>query len=737
VFSGLTAASSAIPVLASIGNTAPEHLNGYAVSANYFTDLGVNARIGRTFLPDEDHLPGANPVVILSYRFWQRKFPGDPNVIGHSIKLNGLVYTIIGIAPRGFAGTDTTPTESGFWAPLSMLDQLQPEFGPSSNSTWRERFRDSNHPGFQILARLKEGVSRERAQAETDLLIHQYLASYRESQPTLSVTLQRTSYFGNSGDFWMKMFAAATLTVVSLVLAVACANVANMLLARGVARRREIGVRLALGASRGRVIRQLLTESVLLSLLGGAAGILLSAVASRLLWASLVTVVPNFQQFLVDLDVSPDAHVFLYGLVLSVVTGILFGLAPALQSTRSGLHSATQAVGSGSRLRGLLLGVQVAVSVLLLVVSSGLMGSLVSSFAKASDLGFETRDTYLVRGNFGRDRAKASATVQRWRQRLEAMPEVSSVAIGWPPLQGALSLPMTAGKWNGQAVTAWASDAYFETLGIPILEGRGFTRQEGDGEAQVAVISESTARRLWPGEDPLGKRLTLELTGTFTDYPVVGVAKDVRFTVITQIDPVLVYLPYGATSRFFRGGFLFRIRGNRDKALAAVQSATESVVDPTALATLDVVSLEDGPVAIQRGFLRVLAAFAGTLTLLSLSLAGVGIYGVMAFLVSQRTREIGIRMALGATSRAVIRNVMLQGVWPVLMGTLVGVAGSIALERTPVLQGTRQFSLSPPTFSDPLFYVELALVAAIALLASLVPARRALRVDPVVALRYE
>jgi len=737
VFSGLTAASPAIPVLASIGSRAPEHLNGYAVSANYFADLGVNARIGRTFLPDEDRSPGANPVVVLSYRFWQGKLQGDPNAIGQTIRLNGLPYTIVGVAPQGFTGTDTVPTESGFWAPLSMLDQLQPEFGPASDSTWREQFRDSSHPGFQIMARLKEGVSREKAQAETDLLIHQYLTGYREGQPTLSVTLQRTSYFSSAGDFWVKAFAVAMLMVVSLVLVVACANVANMLLARGVARKREIGIRLALGASRGRVVRQLLTESILLSLLGGAAGILLSAAASRLLWASLVTVVPSFRQFLVELDVSPDAHVLLYGLVLSIVTGILFGLAPALQSTRSGLYSATQTEGSRSRLRGMLLGIQVAVSVLLLVVSGGLLGSVVSSFAKPSDLGFDARNTYVVGGTFGTDRAKVSASMLELRERLATLPEVSRVAFGKAPLGGSFPFSMTAGKWNGQAATTWASDASFETLGIPILKGRGFTRPEGDREAQVAVISESTARRVWPGEDPLGRRFTLNMVGTFTDYQVIGVAKDVRFTVITEIDPLLVYLPYGPTSRFFRGGLLFRIHGNRDKALLAVQSAVESVVDPTALPTVDLVSLEDGPVAIQRGFLRVLGAFAGTLTLLSLTLAGVGIYGVMAFLVSQRTREIGIRMALGATSRAVIRNVMLQGVWPVLIGTLVGVAGSLALERAPVVQGARQFILSPPTFSDPVFYAELALVAAIAVLASLVPARRALRVDPVVALRYE
>jgi predicted permease len=451
---------------------------------------------------------------------------------------------------------------------------------------------------------------------------------------------------------------------------------------------------------------------------------------------SLIAVVPSFQQFLVDLDFSPDAHILIYGLVLSLVTGILFGLAPALQSTRGELYSATKLETSRSRLRGWLLGTQVTVSVLLLVVSGGLLGGVTSSFAKASDLGYETRDTYFVRGNFGSDRAKAGASIERLRERLETLPEVSHVAIGKAPLSGALQFPMTAGKWNGQVMTTWASDAYFETVGIPVLQGRGFTRQEGDRDAPVAVISESTARRIWPGEDPLGKRFTLSLIGTSTDYQVVGIAKDARFTVITEIDPLLAYLPDGAMSRF-RGGFLFRIRGNRDQALVAVQSAAESVVEPAALATLDLVSLEDGPVAVQRGFLRVLGAFAGTLTLLSLTLAGVGIYGVMAFLVSQRTKEIGIRMALGATSRGVIRSVMLQGMWPVLMGTLVGVAGSLAIERAPVLQGARQFILSPPTFRDPVFYAELALVVAIAVLASVIPARRALRVDPVVALRHE
>jgi len=748
VFSGLTAASSAISALVSIG-ASTEHLSGYAVSANYFTDLGVSAHIGRTFLPDEDRLPGANTVVVLGYRFWQRRFNGDPNIIGQTIKLNGLAYTIVGVASREFTGTDVFPTESSFWAPLSMVDQLDPAFSPASdpksNGVWREQWRDTTHPGFQLLARLKKGVASAQAQAETDLLIRRYLASYRESEPTTAITLQRTSYFGNAGDFWLHALAATLLAIVSLVLLVACANVANMLLARGVARQREIAIRLALGASRGRVTQQLLTESLLLSLLGGAAGVLLSAWAGRLLWASVITLVPAFREFGSALNVSPDAHVFVYGLALSLFTGILFGLAPALESTRVDLNTAIKQEGSPagarlgrSRLRGLLLGAQVTVSVSLLVVSGGLMGGLVSSFAKAANLGFETRDTYLLRASYGDDPTKASALKQRLRARLETLTELSRVAMGWAPLQGAFPVSMTTGKWHGQSTFSMASDSYFETLGIRLLRGRTFTHQEADIGAPVAVVSESTTRCVWPNEDPIGQHFSVRLLDKVTNYEVVGVAKDVRFAAITQVDPLHLYLPTKTSPvPLLSGWLLFRIRGNRDKALAAVQSAVASV-DPGLLPRLDLVSLEEGPVALQHGFFRVLASFAGTLAVLSLTLAGVGIYGVMAFLVSQRTREIGIRMALGATPRVVIKSVVIQGLRPVVAGMLAGLAAAAWVTKlewaSDVARGAGLYSRM---FSDPALYGELGLVLGIALLASIVPARRALRVDPAEALRHE
>jgi len=737
VFAGVVAAVSDIPVMASIpGGGSPEHLTGCVVSANYFAVLGVRARFGRTFLPDEDRAAGANPVVVLGYRFWRRKFQADANALGQTIRLNETTYTVIGVAPPEFTGTGSLPTEPAFWAPLSMMAQLN----PGVTAGWRDEWRDANmYPGFELLARLKDGVSRATAQAQTALLMRGYLAGYREPNRTTGVTLEKTAYFGSTADPAFQAFAWVVLLIVAMVLMVACANVANMLLARGLGRQREIGVRLALGASRGRVIRQLLAESMLLSLLGGAAGLLLSAWAGRIAWTALTGIVQGFRALRFEVDVSPDAHVWIYGVALSLFTGIVSGLAPALQSTRLDLNRAIAGDGGPQRtvvrssLRGLLLGGQVMVSVLLLIASGGLMRGVASSFVGASGLGFDTYDTYRLQVG----KANDPGTLPRLRQRLETLPETSGVAIGGAPLRENLSIPL-AGKWNGQAVVSFASDQYFETLGIRLVRGRGFTRHEAEGGAPVVIVSESTARRLWPGgQDAIGQVLSLDRKFTpltkFTDLEVVGVTLDVRFAKITEVDPLHLYLPAGAANRLL-GGLVLRIHGSRDKALAAVEAAVESV-DESLLPGLEMVNLEEGPVALQRGFLRVIGVFAGVLTLLALTLAAVGIYGVMAFLVSQRTREIGIRMALGATPRTVLRHVVIQGLRPVFVGIVVGLGAAAALsgpvQRVVVAPGIF------PQWGTPVLVAELALMLAIAVLASVVPARRALRVDPAEALRHE
>lgn len=737
VFADVVAAKSQIAALAApAGAAAAERVNGYAVSANYFSALGVKALIGRTFLPDEDRVPGANPVVVLDYRYWQRTYHGDANIIGRSIQLNGAVYTIIGVAPREFTGTESFPLECAFWAPLSMLDRLDSASGAASNPTWREQWRDpSTHSGFELLARLKPGVTKAQAQGETDLLIRQYLSGYQQTDRTTAVTLQPTAYFGNTDDIRFHAAAAGVLLLVSLVLLVACANVANMLLARGVARQREIGIRLALGASRGRVVRQLLTESLLLSLLGGAAGMLLSVWAARTLWLSLSTIFQGLHLSMIELDLTPDAHVLGYGLALSLLTGAAFGLAPALQSTRAGFNTALRQDGSPSgmrlgrsRLRGLLLGTQVTVSVLLLVLGFATANALVSSHA--GDLGFEARDTYWLLAD------ARSAKMQELRDRLRTLPEVRDAAIGRPPLNGTYTPPMIVGKLYAKALATYASDGYLETLGVGLQRGRSFTRQEAERKAPIAVITESTAKHFWPGQDPLGKHFVLDLNfqNQFTDFEVVGIARDARFADLAQIDQLHVYL---ASTEDAQSVLLFRIRGDRGRALAAVRSAVESF-DASLAPSLVMVSLEDGFVAMQRSIQRVTTSLAGTLTLLSLTLAGVGIFGVMAFLVSQQTREIGIRIALGATARAVFTNILMQGLRPVFVGLATGFA--LGTAGTVIARATRPFPDAPLAkviFADPIMYGALALMLAIAALASVIPARRALRVDPAVALRHE
>ncbi len=742
VFTDVVAAKSQITVLAlpvgaaSEERTAPERVNGYAVSSNYFSGLGVKALIGRTFVPDEDRVPGANPVVVLDYRYWQRTYHGDPNIPGRAIKLNGAVYTIIGVAPREFTGTESFPLECAFWAPLSMLDQLDQASGAASHQNWRQQWRDpSTQSGFELLARLKPDVSKAQAQVETDQLIRQYLSGYQQTDRTTAVTLQRTAYFGNTDDIRFHAAAAGVLLLVSLVLLVACANVANMLLARGVARQREIGIRLALGASRGRVVRQLLSESLLLSLLGGAAGILLSVWAARTLWLSLSTIFQGLHLSMIELDLTPDAHVLGYGLTVSLLTGAVFGLAPALQATRAGLNAAARQDGSPSgmrlgksRLRGLLLGTQVTVSVLLLVLGFATANALVRSHA--GDLGFETRDTYWLLVDAG------SAKMQALRDRLQTLPEVRGSAIGRPPLNGTYTPPMIVGKLYAKALATYASDGYLETLGVGLQRGRSFTRQEAKQKAPVAVITASTAKHFWPGEDPLGKHFVLDLNfqNKFTDFEVVGVARDARFADIAQPDQLHVYL---ASTEDAQSVLMFRIRGDRGRALAAVRSAVDSF-DANLGPSLFMVSLEDGFVAMQRSLQRVTASLAGTLTLLSLTLAGVGIFGVMAFLVSQQTREIGIRVALGATARAVVTNILVQGLRPVFIGLALGF--SLGTVTTVITRATQTFPDAPLArviFADPIMYGALALMLAVAVLASVIPARRALRVDPAVALRHE
>jgi predicted permease len=738
-FSSLVAASWTFSALASTTNSAAaEQRTGQLVSANYFPDLGVPLRIGRGFFPQEDRTPGGNPVAVISSRFWQRGFGSDPAVLGRSLKLNGTTFTVIGVTPEDFTGTTVEVVVPDFWAPLSMQAQLVP------GQDWLNRPEQQN---FQIFARLKASASRSAAQAQASLLVRQFAATYTEREPTKAVTLQRTTYFPNTDDRRFQALMAGMMLMIGLVLVVACANVGNMLLARSATRQREISTRLALGASRARVIRQLLSENILLALLGGGAGLLLSTWSTKLLGQTLQSVASAIGSDFSAVSLAPDGRVLAYVTGVALVSGILFGLSPALQFTRrdltAGLKDSGASLGnlSGSRLRSFFVAAQVAVSALLLAMAGLLARGLIRS--QTAEPGFETRSVFTVAADFGYiDPAKAVARRRRLLEKLREQPEIAAASLGGPPFSGTWTPAIVVDSSPGRTLADYASDGYFETLRIPLLRGRTFTTQEAENGAHVAVISESTAHRFWPAHDALGRTFTLDLNrnGKMQEFEVIGILKDVRFSNLTRPDPAHVFLPAGVDREGQRQDLLVRIQGDRPHALAAINSVVERS-DQDLLPGLRLFNLDDGVVQIQRALSRMSATLAAILAFLAVTLAAVGIYGVISYLVSQRTREIGIRMALGANSATVWKEVVLQGLRPVMAGTMVGLgtaAGcSALLHQTLVFPGSMDFLYGIPFYDPITFSLLLCFVLAVAMVASTLPTRRALRVDPAVALRYE
>jgi macrolide transport system ATP-binding/permease protein len=747
-FSDIVATSWPLRLLAQLpgdqAGTQLKAVQGQMVSGNYFRSLGVEAGLGRTFGPDEDRAPGGDPVAVLSYSFWQRAFHGDPQVARSVMRINGTGYSIIGVAPEEFTGTALLPQVPDFWAPVSMQSQLIP------GQDWLHQPADYR---FQILGRLRPEIGLKRAEAQTAALVRQFSATYITREPTRAVTLQHTAFFGNTEDPRFEAGVAALMLIVAMVLFAACANVANMLLARGAVRQREISLRLALGASRARVMRQLITESILLSLAGGLTGLALSVGAGKLLQVEVAQMLTRQlgSGFAFSLNLNPDVRVLAYALAISVIAGAAFGLSPALQFTRPELATSLRDESTSfghllwrSHLRSLLICGQVAVSMLLLTCSGLLVRGLMQS--RSADPGFDTRHVFLLLGDYGDNAATSVARFQRIVKGLEEVPEVANIAYGGGPMMGTWTPPILVkknaaleGAQRRRTLASYASQNYLRTLGIPLLRGRDFTKQESATGAHVAVISEAGARLFWPGEDPLGRHFQLDLhfTGKLTDFEVVGVAKDVRFTNLTRIDPAHVYLAPDPTTTY---PILLNVGANQQAALAAIWKAV-SRIDGNLLPDLSLWNAETMLVHPQRTLARVMAMFAASLALLAVSLAGVGIYGVMTYVVSQRTKEIGIQMALGARSGDVLRNVALSGLKPVVAGMIIGLgcgaAASALLHSTLASPGTQDF-LYGVRFYDPWTFAGISsFLVTISLLASLVPAVRAVRVDPMVALRYE
>jgi predicted permease len=735
VFSGISALSGTREISLSRGGQ-PELVTGEFVSANYFSVLGVDVSAGRAFLPEEDRLAGAQPVVVLSHGLWQRRFGSDPNLIGGIVNLNGLSYTVIGVAPQGFTGAEAGLPRD-LWIPMAIYPRLNPP-PVGKDGAVHDPLRNRGMYWLNLIARLKPGVTSVQALAEMTAIVNR-LPKERYDQ-TIDERLRAVELLSVNGGLDPRdregalPISALLQAIVSLVLFTACANIAGLLLARSSLRRREIGIRQALGASRARIIQQLLTESLLLSLLGAIAGLLV-AVWARDLLIKLSGATP-----IAALDLSLDYRVLAFTVSASLLASLIFGLAPALQASKPDLIPAlkNEAAGKGyrrSRLRSAFVISQTALSVILLIGSGLFIRSLKN--ARTINPGFKVEGALLATVNPGLLRYSKEQGQEFYRQaveRVEALPGVEGASLmSIVPLGLSFAQQdVFVEKQNGsrtEVTTGFntVGPRYFQTMGIQVTHGREFTSQDRAGAQPVVMINETLARRLWPDEDPVGKRLRLGGESE-PEAEVIGVAANGKYATLGEKARPYIYQPL--LQRYAsKMTLVVRTTGNPQTLSAAVREQIRSL-DPN-LPVSQITTLSE-QVAFALFPARLGAALLGAFGLLALSLAATGIYGVIAYSVSQRTQEFGIRLALGADGADVRRLVMREGLKVVLIGVTVGLTLSLAATRliAGLLYGVGA--------NDPLTFVGVpALLTAVALLACYLPAGRATKVDPMEALRCE
>ena len=730
-------------IIPSLSTTGAEIIRTAMVSENYFQVLGVAPERGRFFDPQMASELLSSPAVLISDNYWKRRFAADPEILGRSIRLNGAAVTIIGITPHDFVGTDISTPD--FWLPLSIEPLIHQDANP---------LRDRENAMCRVFGRLGPGVTMRQAQAEVNVLADRLRAlheSHSEASKPVTAQVWPGSPFGRKPDSSLNSAILLIMVAVGMVLVIACANVASLQLARAASRQNELGMRLSLGASRGRIIRQLLTESVLLGLLSGIVALvftwgLLHVAASVLAdglpqeWGSLV------------LHVTPDLQVFAYVFLISLLAGVLFGLAPALESSRSALSSSFKAnketsPSRGRRIRDLLIAAQVAVCLVLMIAGSLLIRG--SIHAVDMNTGYEGKHVINVEIEFPNgskyNPSRREVLMRAVRTKVEALPGVAAVTDGRAPDGGGVrsaAVSLTGDKSPGNsrqyAFYTYVLPNYFQTLGIPMLSGRVFQSQQGVPQPAV-VVSESQAAELWPGQNPVGHMLSLDTTNQFHSkteslpdgvaYTVVGVVKDTRGVQLDSSDNAQIYLPL-AEDRLREHPLLVRTQSDPQTLMAEI-GAQISSVDPNLVAytsTLDEMLHETGPFVVSRAA----AAFATIVGLFGLLLASMGIYGTVSYIVVLRTREVGIRMALGASKRSVLAVILRESTRPVLAG--LGAGMILAVGASYVLR-TLLYGLG--TVDAVSFIGVSVLFLGIALLAAYVPSRTAMRVDPVVALRYE
>jgi putative ABC transport system permease protein len=718
VFSGMAAIADANFNLTNAGD--PERLKGRRVSTNLFPLLGVDAQLGRVFSSAEDQ-PGSQHVALLSYRLWQRRFGDDPNIVGKTLTLNDEPYTVVGVMPARFQFPEK---DDELWVPIALTAQ---------------EAANRNRHYLEVVARLKPGVTLQQAQSEMTTIGARLQQQYPASNTDLGVAV--TSLHEHLvGD--IKPALLILLGAVGLVLLIACANVANLLLARAAIRQKEIALRVALGARRWRLLRQFLTESVLLATLGGIFGLVIAYVGLSLLSSFIPESISQAR------DVSLDLKVLGFTFGVSILTGLIFGLAPAIQAVRMNQSETLKEGGrdsvtgrSGKRLRGLLVTAEVAVSLVLLIAA----GLLINSFLRLRNIDPGFRVDHLLTMKIELPEPKYEPMERRTAfynnliERVQSLAGVRSAAVTTNlPLyrQGnsvGVQLEGKPAPPPGKeliVVTRIVSPGYFETMSIPLLAGRALSDHDTEKSPSVAVISETMAHRYWPGEDAIGKRFSVGRVTSDADWiQVVGVVKDVRQFELTREPRPQMYLAYGQADFFWPEDLVVKTDVDPASMAATVRKAVWDVDKDQPVSNIRTMDdiLADS-IARQRFSMLLLGVFAGV----ALLLAAVGIYGVMSYSVAQRTHEIGIRMALGAQTSAVLKLAVGYGLKLVIIGVLIGLVAAFALTR---LMSTLLFGV---TATDPATFALISLLLiSVAAIASYIPARRATKVDPLIALRYE
>jgi predicted permease len=708
-----------------------ERIWGFEVSGNYFDVLGVKAVKGRMFLPEEDKTPLSNPVAVLSFESWQRRFSGDTEIIGKDVLLNNHQFKVVGIAPEGFKGTELVYTPE-IWLPASMMEWVEP------GANWLD---DRTTRNFFAVGRLKTGINTRQAEASLNLLAQQLAKEYPETNEGQSIKVVPPGFILPDLRGAVVNFTWVLMAAVALVLLVTCTNLAGLMLARATDRRREIAIRLAMGANRLRLIRQLLTESLLLSFLGGVAGVLLA------FW--IVEVLLAFKppiDFPLTLDVAVDWRVLLFSFVVSLVAGAIFGLAPALQATRPGLSQAlreTSAQGGASRtrLRSVLVVAQIAISLVVLIAAGLVLRTLQQ--LQTMNPGFDSQNALTMSFDLGLQGYNDEKGQQFYRQlseRVQALPGVRSASVSsYIPLSLNFNsrtifvegLPAERGENVPLAMNASVGPRYFETMKTPVVQGREFTDQDQTKTEHVAVVNETFVRRLMTNvsspSEAIGRRISFGAAGGPFVH-IVGVVADGKYFNITEDPRPFVWTPM-AQDYSANGILTVRTDGNPESLFGAVRKEVQTL-DPN-LPLFDVKTLTEH-MRLALFPARVAATVLGVFGAVALLLSAIGIYGITSYAVAQRTHEIGIRLALGAQLSDVLKLVLSHGLKLTMIGAVLGLFGAYLATRaiTSVLYGV--------SATDPLtFGVVSLLLIGVALLACYVPSRRATKVDPLIALRNE